>query len=127
MKIVGREPLMAAKVPALPLLGAEALEYGQTRALIVGIIVHELLCLFLGVIYAHFTGTNHLGALFGVGITWGIFGWIFISNLFSPSWRDVFVAGVPSGAAFVAWIVFGIVLTSVAFFDRLLRGSSQGR
>ena len=123
--LFGADPCYVARIPAIPFLGPEALEYANIKAVWVGVIVFELFGAFLGMIYAHFTGTNSIPALFGVGVTWGIFGWIFISNLYTPAWRIVFAAQIPSGAAIFFWLVFGISLTSVAFFDRTLRGSGN--
>lgn len=71
------------------------------------------------------TGTNHKGALFGVGVTWGIFSWIFLNNLFSKSWRDFYVLEIPALWAFAGWVIFGISLMSVGFYDSLLRGKSD--
>lgn len=121
--VLGAELWLPAKLPALPFLGADALEIGMNmKAILIGIVVHELLCSFWGLIFAHFTGTNHLPALLGVGFTWAAFSWIFMNNLFFPSFRDFYVAQIPQGAAFFACLVYGLGLVSVAFFDRVLRG-----
>lgn len=118
----GLDPYLPLKVPALPLVGNGALEMGMNTSVILkGAMVHEVLCLVLGVLYAHFTGTNAFWPLLGVGLTWGAFSWIFLNNLFFPAWRVVFVADVSAGAAFFVCLVFGVALTSVSLFDRLLR------
>jgi hypothetical protein len=127
LRIIGMEAWTPDKLAAVPFLGASALETGfVTKSILTGFIVHEALCVFLGIVYAHVTGTNALGALLGVGLTWGAFSWVFINNLFTASFRDVLVAGVPQGAAFFYCMIFGISLSSVAFFDRMLRGRSGG-
>jgi len=113
----------AAKAGALPFLGGPATEYGMhTGAIIVGVVAIEALAALLGVLYSHFVGTNSFAALLPMGLVWGIFSWIFIFNLYSQAWRDVHAAEIPSGPAFFVLLVFGISLTSVAFFDRALRG-----
>jgi hypothetical protein len=111
------------KLFAIPLIGSSALNFASnTSTLLTGFIT--LFCLggFLGAVYSHVTGTNKIGPLFGMGLTWGFFSWVFISNLFSPSFRDIFAAEVHSGGAFFAWMVFGVTLVSVSFFDKIVRG-----
>lgn len=118
----GGELWFPVKIASIPFLGHLALdEVSHNQSLTIGIIMYEALGAFLGAVYAHFTGTNRMGPLLGMGLTWGCFGWVFINNLFSHSWRNIIAARVHEGAAFGAWIVFGIALTSVAFFDRALR------
>ena len=122
-KASGAELWYPVKIAALPFLGPSALEYGDHfNHILVGLVSLSGLCVFLGVVYAHFTGTNNLAALAGVGLVWGIFGWIFINNLFTQSINPVFWAHISRGAAFPIYLVFGLGLTSVAFFDRALRG-----
>ena len=106
------------KISALPFLGNSALAYGSTQGLVVGLIAFYVLVSFLGMVYAHFTGTNHRGNRFGVGITWGVFGWVFITCLFSPAFRSYYEAEIPRGPMFFAWLVFGVSLMSVAWFDK---------
>ena len=119
---VGLEYLYPVKVAAIPFLGGEALTYGWGSSVVVGLIIYLGISTFLGVIYAHFTGTNSFKALLGVGLTWGVFSWIFISNLYVPAFREVFVAEIPAGISFIVNLIYGVALTSVAFFDRILRG-----
>jgi hypothetical protein len=61
---------------------------------------------------------NNKKALFGMGLTWGAYGWIFITCLFMPANRDYFAAEIPRGVMFFAWLVFGLSLMSVAWFDK---------
>ena len=123
--LFGMEAWYPVKIAALPFFGSEAGELGfQLGHILVGVVFLEVLGAFLGFLYAHFNFTNQLPALLAMGVVWGIFAWIFISNLFIQSSRPVFHAHYSSGAAFFSWIVFGISLTSVAFFDRMLRGST---
>ncbi len=118
----GHELWFPIKVAALPILGNDATAVGLTLgSIVVGLAAHQLLCIFLGVVFAHFTGTNSLAPLLGVGLVWGIFGWIFINNLFSRSFPAIRAAELSVGAAFFVWIVYGLSLTSVSFFDRALR------
>lgn len=106
------------KIGALPFLGVNALQIGSMKAIIVGLLAHYGLSSVLGGLFAHFTGVNRRGALFGMGLTWGIFGWIFITNLFMPSFRAYYMAQIPSSVMIFAWLAFGMGLMSVSFFDR---------
>lgn len=117
------DALLAVKAAALPVLGAPATEVGlQFGPLIVGFLVFEILAVVLGVFYAHMTVKNDLPILLGAGFVFGTFSWIFIQNLFIQSFRPVFAANLSSGAAFFFWLVFGLALASVSFFDRAVRG-----
>lgn len=114
----GLDLLMPIKVAAIPVVGAEALRIGMTSAVLVGILFQATLMGFLGAAYAHFTGFNHVKALFPMGLTWGIFGWVFIHSLMFKSFIDYRTAGLHDGVMFFAWIVYGVSLMSVMFFDR---------
>ena len=116
----GVDVTFPAKVGALPWLGAECLEFGSVKAIVIGLLSHLSLSALLGATYAHFTGVNNPKALFGMGITWGIFSWIFIHNLMARSIPAYRTADLPTGIMFFAWLVFGVSLMSVAVFDRLL-------
>ena len=115
----GDELLKGMKIAALPVLGREALAYGVGPGLFVGLAMFFLLSIILGVAYAHFTGINNKKGLFGIGLTWAAFSWVFITCLFSPSFRSYHEADISRGAMFFAWIVFGLSLMSVAWFDRV--------
>ena len=106
------------KIAGLPFLGNAAMEYGSAKALVVGLIAFFSLTSFLGATYAFFTGINNKKGLFGMGITWALFSWVFITNLMMPSFRAYLAADIPRGTLFFAWLVFGLGLTSVSFFDR---------
>jgi hypothetical protein len=125
-KIGGQDLLLPVKMWAVPFMGNSATELGMhLPAILVGLIFVEALCAFLGAVYAHFTPTNHLGALLGMGFTWGAFSWIFLSNLFFQSFREIRAIQYPPAVAFFSLMVFGFSLTSVAFFDRVLRGGKR--
>ncbi len=118
----GYEVWYPLKLAALPILGGSATELGSSvPGLFVGAIAHELLCMLLGIVFSHFAATNSLPALLGAGLVWGLFSWIFLSNLFFRSFADVTAAEIPRGAALLCNVVFGLALTSVAGFDRLFR------
>lgn len=120
----GGEFWLPIKVAALPILGSAATATGvNMKSIGVGLVAHGSLCAFLGFIFAHFTRTNSLKPLLGMGFTWGAFSWIFINNLFTPSFRDVYAMSLPGGQAFITCLAFGFALASVSFFDRMLRGS----
>jgi len=106
------------RISALPILGNAAMTYGDGAGITVGLIMFFLLAVVLGTTYAHFTGTNHKWNRFGVGLTWGAYSWIFITCLFSPAFRSYEEAQIPRGPMFFAWLVFGVSLMSVAWFDK---------
>jgi hypothetical protein len=106
------------RISALPILGNSAMAYSNGAGIVVGLLMFFLLSVVLGTTYAHFTGTNHKWNRFGVGLTWGAYSWIFITCLFSPAFRSYQEAQIPRGPMFFAWMVFGISLMSVAWFDK---------
>ena len=114
------------KVPAVPFLGAEAMRVGMHMgAIAVGLIALFTFTAFLGAVFAHFTYTNHLLSLIGMGFTWGVFAWIFLNNLMFPSWMQYRALDLPKGAMLFTLIVFGLGLSSVAFFDRVFNSGSS--
>jgi hypothetical protein len=60
-----------------------------------------------------------------MGLTWGAFSWIFLNNLFSPSFLDIRALRIPNGAAFFVCLVYGVALTSVAYFDQAVRSKKR--
>jgi hypothetical protein len=115
--MTGQDITAPMKIAALPFLGENALQIGSMKAIVVGLVAHLSVSSFLGAYYAHFTGVNNKKALFGMGLTWGIWGWIFITCLMMPSFRAYHAAQIPQGIMFFAWLVFGVSLMSVSFFD----------
>jgi hypothetical protein len=124
--VTGNELWYPVKIPAIPFLGAAATDIGMHMTpIIVGILVHEALCAFLGFVFAHFTGTNSLSALLAMGLVWGIFSWIFLFNLFFQSFPEISALSLHRGVALFTHLAFGLALTSVAFFDRAIRGNDK--
>lgn len=120
----GLENWFPMKLFATIFLGPSAMELGMNQsAILVGVVTVELLGAFLGMIFAHFTGTNLMKALLPMGLVWGIFSWIFIWNLFMQSFKPIYAARIPSGPVFPVCILFGLCMASVAFFDKALRGN----
>jgi hypothetical protein len=122
--IQGMDLLAPTKIAALPVLGNSAMAFGNTTGTLVGLIVFFAYSIFHGMTHAHVTGGNHRGALFGMGLTWGAFSWIFVTCLFMPAFRSYYEAEIPRGVMFFAWIVWGISLMSVMFFDRSKESNS---
>lgn len=111
------------KLFATVFFGNKATEHGMnTTHVIAGAAVLSVIFAFWGAVYAHFTFTNHLPSLLGMGMAWGVFLWIFNWNLYLQSFLEIRSAGISSGAAFPVCMAYGICLASVAFFDRVLRG-----
>jgi hypothetical protein len=107
------------------LMGSSATQLGAPAGITAGFVILGGLAILLGALYSHFAFTNHIPSLFGVGLTWGAFSWVFIFNLFSPSFRPVYNAHVSPAAAFFVCMTFGICLTSTAFFDAMIRGGKR--
>jgi hypothetical protein len=123
--VSGVEIWYPVRLAALPFLGNIASALDSSSGIIVGFIVYEAICAALGLFYAHVAATNSFPALLGAGFTFGAFSWIFIFNLFSQSFKDVYAMRIAPGPAFLVMMVFGFSLVSVSFFDRLLRGKSS--
>lgn len=119
----GKSLFYPIQVLSTVLLGSPGTEIAAgAGALIAGLVVLMALSVFWGVIFAQFVPTNSLPSLLGMGLAWGAFTWIFIWNLFLPSFDAVLWLHISAGVAFPICLVYGIALTSVAFFDRALRG-----
>jgi hypothetical protein len=99
-------------------LGNSAMAFGSGMGLVVGLLGFYSLAIFLGVAYSHFNGSNNRKGLFGMGLTWGAFGWVFITCLFMPANRNYYAAEIPRGVMFFAWQIYGLSLMSVAWFDK---------
>jgi len=119
----GTEFWFPVKIGALPILGSGATEYGlRLPAILVGFAMIEGICMFWGIMYAHFTGTNRIKALLPMGAVFGIFSWVFIFNLFAQSFTTINALQLSRGAGLLIMLIYGISLTTVAFFDRIVRG-----
>lgn len=120
----GYEAWFPVKLMATPILGPEATEIGdQSRGILFGVGVIELICVFWGFIYAHFVSSNKWSILLAMGLVWATFSWIFTWNLYLQSFNTIYAAHMPSGPLFLICLGYGIVLSSVKVFDRILRGS----
>jgi len=56
---------------------------------------------------------------------WGTLSWIFINNLFVPSFLNVREIELPNGPAFFVLLVFGLLLASLKIFDRIICGRTR--
>lgn len=121
-KAGGLEFWFPFKVPAAVVLGRDALTLGMTPAIIVGTIIHSIICAVLGMVYSHFVKSNRMDALLGAGFMWGTFSWIFINNLFVRSFLNVREMELPNGPAFFILLAFGFSLASLKIFDRIICG-----
>lgn len=113
----GNDLLAPLKISALPILGNAAMAYGSVSGVVVGLLSFFTVMSLLGMAYGHLTGVNSRSGLFGVGITWGAFGWVFITCLMMPSFHSYLEAEIPRGVMFFAWMVYGLSLMSVKWFD----------
>lgn len=122
----GHEAMFPAKLMATIVLGPQAtIQGGGSGAVVTGFFVFEAICLFYGVVFGHFTFTNRPAALMKLGLVWGAFSWIFVWNLFLQSFNSILWAQVPSAPAFFVCLTYGLGMTSVAFFDRAMRGNAR--
>ncbi len=118
----GMEIWFPVKLIGTVLLGASATEMGGAAGgIVAGSMVIGVLGALLGFVFSHFTYTNSIKALLAMGLVWGTFSWIFIWNLFLPSFKTIFAAQIPAGPVLPVCLIFGLALSSVAFFDRKLR------
>jgi hypothetical protein len=118
----GTEFWFPVKLMGTWVTGPSGTEFGPHLGnIFAGLVIVELLSTFWGFVYGHFVKTNSLGALLAMGLVWGIFGWIFHWNLYFHSIRTILASNVSAATALPIFIVWGLSLTSVAFFDRALR------
>jgi hypothetical protein len=120
---VGMESWFPVKLLSTPILGAVGTDNMIMTGAVVGFLVWELIGIFWGFVYSHFVGTNSFRSLLAMGLVWGIFLWIFNWNLYFQSFKPIRWSAVPSAAAFLICVTYGLSLSSVAFFDRLFRRS----
>jgi hypothetical protein len=117
--IGGRELWFPAKLFGAILLGTPVTAAGTGfGAVIVGLILYEAICGFFGFVFAHFVPTNSVRALLMMGLVWAAFSWIFLWNLFLPSFNAFLWANVSSGVAFPICLAFGLSLALLSVFDR---------
>lgn len=113
------------KIPAAPILANDAMTYGMTFAIVLGTVVHSVICAVLGMVYSHFIKWNKLSALLACGFVWGTFSWIFINNLFVNSFQNIRELAIPKGPAFFVLLVFGFSLSTIKIYDRIICGRSR--
>lgn len=117
----GMEFLFPIKLMATPLVGSAATEFGApASALLAGLVFIGFIGAFWGMVFGHFVFATRLPSLIGMGLTWAAFSWVFLWNLFFPSFRTIHNAHISPGAAFAVCIAFGLGMVSVAFFKRML-------
>jgi hypothetical protein len=118
----GMQFLYPVKLMATWVLGYGATDIaGGMGPVVIGFIVFEAVSAWWGFIYAHFVKTNNLGSLLAMGAVFGFFSWVFEWNLFLHAVKPILYSGVGPAPAFLVCMVYGVSLTSVAFFDRALR------
>jgi vacuolar-type H+-ATPase subunit I/STV1 len=118
----GQQFTYPAKLMATFLLGWDATDLNAgIGTVLTGFVIFEVVSAFWGFIYGHFVKTNNLGSLLAMGAVFGFFSWVFEWNLFLHSVRPILYSGVGAGPAFLVCMVYGVALTSVAFFDRAFR------
>jgi hypothetical protein len=121
--IFGHEAWFPIKAAAVPVLGYHATEFGfHVGRILVGFGLIEAICIAQGIVYGHVTSTNSPGPLLAVGLVFAAFSWVFIFNLFTQSFPEFYALQLSPGAAFFAIVAFGISLSSLCFFDRMVRG-----
>lgn len=121
--LFGKEAWFVIKFMATPFLGYAATDAGfHLLPILMGFVLLTALFGFWGVVFGHFVRTNKIPALLGMGFTWAAFSWIFLNNLFAPAFPVVFNQTHQwSGAAFFVLLIYGLNLTSIRFFDSILR------
>ncbi len=118
----GMDFLFPVKLMATPILGSSATEFAAgAGAVIVGGLVVALIGGFWGFVYSHFVFTNSLSALLPMGLVWAVYLWIFNWCLYFQSFKTISVTQLPRSLVLFVCIAYGLSLSSVAFFDRVLR------
>jgi len=124
-KSAGMDFWFPAKLMATPVLGNSATDSAMNMGnVLVGFLVFEFICVFWGFVYAHFTQTNSRNALLAMGLVWSAFSWIFVFNLFLPSFMSIRAAAITPGAAVPICLAYGLSLSVVGIIDRVLRGGN---
>ncbi len=113
------------KIPAVVLMGREAMTLGLTPSVFVGLALHSVICATLGMVYSHFVKSNRWAPLLAAGFMWGTFSWIFINNLFIRSFQAIRELNLSNGAAFWVLLVLGFSLASIKIFDRIICGRAR--
>lgn len=117
----GQEAMYPFKVAAVPFLGGHATDLTNGSAIFIGLLAQSFFSGIWGVIFSHFVFTNSRAPLLAMGLVWGIFNWIFVHNLFMRAFPDYLALDISSGVTIFCDLFWGISLTSVAVFDRMLR------
>jgi hypothetical protein len=119
----GFEFLFPVKLLGTALLGRSATAYGSTSGLVAGAMVLGFISVFWGFVFGHFVRTNHFFSLLGMGVTWGLFSWVFTWNLFLHSVKAISASNISSGPAFAVCVVWGLGMISIAAVDKVIRRS----
>jgi hypothetical protein len=117
----GFEFLFPVKLLGTALLGREATAYGSTSGLIAGVLVFGFITVFWGFVFGHFVRTNKFLSLLGMGVTWGLFSWVFVWNLFLHSVKAISASNMSSGPALAICLSYGLGMMSIAVVDKVIR------
>jgi hypothetical protein len=117
----GYEFIFPVKLLGTALLGREATAYGYMPGILAGIVVLCVFCVGWGIVFGHFVRTNKLGYLFGMGLAWGAFSWVFTWNLYLHSVKAIVASNVPPGPAFATCFTYGLGMMSIAIVDKAIR------
>jgi hypothetical protein len=117
----GFEFLFPVKLLGTALLGREATAYGSASGLLAGVAVLGFITVFWGFVFGHFVRTNHFFSLLGMGVTWGLFSWVFVWNLFLHSVKSISASNISSGPAFAVCVAYGLGMMSIALVDKVIR------
>lgn len=110
------------KFLASPFMGPEATALTNGFfTLLVGFLFIEVLSAFLGFIFSHFVFTSHLPSLLGMGLAWGAFSWVFLWNLFLPSFKPVLWQNLSAGIGFFLCIAYGLSFALVGTLEKNLK------
>jgi hypothetical protein len=117
----GFEFLFPVKLLGTALLGREATAYGSTSGLVAGALVLGFITVFWGFVFGHFVRTNKFFNLLGMGVTWGLFSWVFVWNLFLHSVKSISASNMSSGPAMAICLTYGLGMMSIAIVDKVIR------
>jgi hypothetical protein len=117
----GFEFLFPVKLMGTALLGRGATEYGSTSGLVAGVAVFGFITVFWGFVFGHFVRTNKFVYLLGMGVTWGLFSWVFVWNLFLHSVKAISASNMSSGPALAICLAYGLGMMSIGAVDKVIR------
>lgn len=117
----GVEAEFPPRLLATLLLGPEATTFQHPSSLWVGFGVAKVIGGFWGLVYGHFVWAEKISASLGMGLTWGLFAWIFNWNLFLQSFSSIAAAEVSPAAGLLSCLIYGLSFLAFPSILKIIR------